>query len=54
MIGTPIVRPLSDLIEHSQSFLDELQTSNTPVLLTFEGKGRLIVQDPGPYQKMLD
>ncbi len=54
MIGAPIVRPLSDLTEHSRDFLVELQASSAPILLTVEGEGRLIVQNPRSYQKMLD
>ena len=48
------VRPLTDLTENSQRFLAELEQIHEPILLTVAGQGRLIVQDPESYRKMLD
>jgi len=54
IIREQTVRPLSDLTENSENFLAELQQIHEPILLTVAGQGRIVVQDPESYQKMLD
>lgn len=45
---------LSDFTDHPNEFVDQLETSGRPVMLTVNGKAKLVVQDAESYQKLVD
>lgn len=45
---------LSDFTSHPDEFVDQLETSGRPVMLTVNGKAKLVVQNAESYQKLVD
>jgi PHD/YefM family antitoxin component YafN of YafNO toxin-antitoxin module len=48
------IHSLSDFKRNTTGFLDQMRESGHPVVLTINGKARLVVQDTASYQKLLD
>lgn len=48
------IRSLSDFKRNSAALLDQMEQSGRPVVLTVNGKAKLVVQDATSYQKLID
>jgi prevent-host-death family protein len=48
------INSLTNFKRHTGSFLRQLQDTGTPVVLTVNGKARLVIQDAASYQQLLD
>ncbi len=45
---------LTNFKRNTSAFLDQLQESGRPVVLTINGKAKLVVQDASSYQQLLE
>lgn len=54
MIRTDAIDSLSNFQKNAKSFMEQLEDSKEPLILTVNGKAKLVVQDAGAYQAMLD
>jgi len=45
---------LSDFKRHTSEFMEQLEETGRPVVLTVNGKAKLVVQDAESYQKMIE
>ena len=45
---------LTNFKRNTPAFLDQLQESGRPLVLTINGKAKLVVQDTSSYQQLLD
>ena len=45
---------LTNFKRNTPAFLDQLQETGQPVVLTINGKARLVVQDAASYQQLLE
>ena len=48
------IRSLSDFKRKTPEFLKQLEQSRRPVVLTVNGRAKVVVQDAESYQKMAD
>ena len=48
------IRSLSDFKRNTGELMERIVESGNPMVLTINGKARLIVQDAAAYQQMLD
>ena len=48
------IHSLSDFKRKTPEFIDQLEKTGAPLVLTINGRARLIVQDAESYQKMLE
>jgi prevent-host-death family protein len=48
------VHSLSDFKRHTSDFVEQLEETGRPVVLTVNGEAKLIVQDAASYQKMVE
>ena len=48
------IHSLSDFKRKTPEFIDQLEKTGEPVVLTINGRARLIVQDAESYQRMLE
>lgn len=48
------IRSLSDFKRNSSELLERMEESGEPMVLTVNGKAKLVVQDAASYQKLLD
>jgi len=48
------IRSLSDFKRHTNELLTRMRASGHPMVLTVNGKAKLVVQDAVSYQKILD
>jgi prevent-host-death family protein len=48
------IRSLSDFKRNSGEMLERMQESGEPMVLTINGKAKLVVQDAASYQKLMD
>lgn len=48
------INSLSNFKRNTSDFLQQLEESGKPIVLTINGKAKLVVQDAGSYQKLLD
>ena len=48
------IQSLTDFKKHTPTFLRRLKKTRKPVVLTVNGKARVVVQDAASYQKLLD
>ncbi len=48
------IRSLSDFKRNTTEFVREIQESGKPVVLTVNGRSKLVVQDATSYQKLLE
>jgi len=54
MLDAREIYPLSDFQRNARQFIDRLQESHKPIVLTVNGKASVIMQDAESYQKLLD
>jgi prevent-host-death family protein len=48
------IRSLSDFKRHTGDLMERMVESGEPMVLTVNGKARLVVQDAGAYQRLLE
>jgi prevent-host-death family protein len=48
------IRSLSDFKRHTSALLDRLEKTGGPLILTINGKAKIVVQDAEAYQALLD
>lgn len=48
------IRSLSDFKRNTSELVELMEESGEPLVLTVNGKARLVVQDAASYQKLLD
>lgn len=48
------IRSLSDFKRNTSELVDRMQDSGHPMVLTVNGKAKLVVQDATAYQKLMD
>jgi PHD/YefM family antitoxin component YafN of YafNO toxin-antitoxin module len=48
------IHSLSDFKRKTPEFIDQLEKTGEPLVLTINGRARLIVQDAESYQRMLE
>lgn len=48
------IHSLSDFKRHTSELVEQMEETGRPVVLTVNGKAKLVVQDAQSYQKMLD
>ncbi len=48
------ITSLSNFQRHTREFLQRLQETGRPVVLTVNGKAEFVVQDAEAYQRLLD
>jgi prevent-host-death family protein len=48
------IRSLSDFKRNTGELVERMQESGEPMVLTVNGKAKLVVQDAASYQKLLD
>jgi len=54
MLDAREIYPLSDFQRNARHFIEHLQESHKPIVLTVNGKASVIMQDAESYQKLLD
>jgi prevent-host-death family protein len=48
------IRSMSDFKRNTQELVDEMEASGRPMVLTVNGKAKVVVQDAAAYQKLLN
>jgi prevent-host-death family protein len=48
------IHSMSDFKRNTSEFLEQIRGSGHPLVLTINGKARVVVQDAASYQKLLD
>jgi len=48
------IRSLSDFKRHTNALMQRMEASGQPMVLTVNGRARLVVQDAASYQKLLE
>ena len=48
------IRSMSDFKRNTSEFLEQIRGSGHPLVLTINGKAKVVVQDAASYQKLLD
>lgn len=48
------IHSLSDFKRNTNELVEQIEETGRPVVLTVHGKAKLVVQDAGSYQKLLD
>jgi len=48
------IHSLSDFKRKTPSFIEQLEKTREPVILTINGRAKLVVQDAQSYQRMLE
>lgn len=54
MIKTTGIDSLTNFQKNAKSFTERLEASKEPLVLTVNGKAKLVVQDADAYQSLLD
>jgi len=54
MIRTTAIDSLTNFQKNTKHFVGQLEASKDPLVLTVNGKAKLVVQDAEAYQEMLD
>jgi PHD/YefM family antitoxin component YafN of YafNO toxin-antitoxin module len=48
------IRSLSNFMRNTSVLMERMEESGEPMVLTVNGKAKLVVQDAGSYQKLLE
>jgi prevent-host-death family protein len=48
------IHSLSDFKRNTTNFLEQMEKTGAPVVLTINGKAKIVVQDAESYQRMLE
>lgn len=54
MLDTRNIHPLTDFLRNHKAHVTRLKETQTPEVLTVNGKAELVVQDAQSYQRMID
>ena len=54
MLKTTGIDSLTNFQKNAKSFANQLEASKEPLVLTVNGKAKLVIQDAEAYQKLLD
>jgi prevent-host-death family protein len=54
MLDVREIYPLSDFQRNARQFVEQLQESHKPIVLTVNGKAAVVMQDATSYQELLD
>ena len=54
MIKTTGIDSLTNFQKNARQFTSRLEETKEPLVLTVNGKAKLVIQDAGAYQEMLD
>lgn len=54
MLNLRNIHPLSEFQRGAKTFLERLKQTQSPIVLTVNGKAAVVVQDAESYQKLLD
>ena len=54
MIELKNIHSLSDFKRNAKEFIERIKSTQSPMVLTVNGKAELIVQDAASYQNLLD
>ena len=54
MLDAREIYPLSDFQRNARQFIEQIQSSHKPIILTVNGKASVIMQDAASYQELLD
>ena len=54
MIKTTSIDSLTNFQKNAKAFVGKLEESKEPIVLTVNGKAKLVIQDAEAYQKMVD
>ena len=54
MFSLSDIHPLSEFQRGAKMFLDKLKETQSPIVLTVNGKAAAVVQDAESYQKLID
>ena len=54
MLKTTGIDSLTNFQKNAKSFVGQLEASKEPMVLTVNGKAKLVIQDAEAYQKLLD
>ncbi len=54
MIDLREIHPLTDFQRNAKDYAKRMKETQTPVVLTVNGKAQFVVQDASAYQKLLD
>lgn len=54
MIDLRAIHSLTDFQRHTKEFVQQMEETKSPLVLTVNGKAKLVVQDAEAYQEMLD
>ncbi len=54
MLDAREIYSLSDFQRNAKQFIEQLQESHKPIVLTVNGKASVILQDAASYQELLD
>jgi PHD/YefM family antitoxin component YafN of YafNO toxin-antitoxin module len=54
MIKTSQIDSLTNFQKNTKQFVESLESSKDPLVLTVNGKAKLVVQDAAAYQALLD
>lgn len=54
MLDAREIYPLSDFQRNARQFIEQIQSSHKPIILTVNGKASVIMQDATSYQELLD
>lgn len=54
MLDAREIYPLSEFQRNAKHFIEHLQETHKPIVLTVNGKAAVIIQDATSYQKLLD
>lgn len=54
MIRTDAIDSLTNFQKNAKAFVTKLEETNTPVILTVNGKAKVVIQNAEAYQVLLD
>ena len=54
MIKTTSIDSLTNFQKNAKAFIGRLEKSKAPMVLTVNGKAKLVIQNPQAYQEMVD
>jgi len=54
MLDAREIYPLSDFQRNAKQFIEQLQSTHKPIVLTVNGKASVVMQDAASYQELLD
>jgi len=54
MIRAEAIDSLTNFQKNAKSYVDNLEESKQPLILTVNGKAKVVVQDAGAYQALVD